>query len=246
MLDRNGQLRVFNTVANASLCYQVHFKQLQVPHLAGPDSSALVREVNSHWDKFATIPTKPGHVLFLLGISRQLYHATLPPSFAASARESIQDTFIFGKPVTQLWSHSCRIVSLAVSYDGRLVVTGDERGRVKAVLMSRVDPFINPTYSKAVVADSNLGLTKFNAHAGSVYCVSWLTSAPKPPISSSRARSYAMVTGSSDHLLKVWSIDVDGEGRIEVALRQAVSTLSSHILCLSSASTGAPLRPPLP
>jgi hypothetical protein len=93
-----GTLRIFHTIAGESSYFKLMFQ----PH------GSEARMMKTHWDKLTTIPKRPGHLLFVLGVSRQVLHATLPTHTDIFARND----FVFGEISNSLGLHLLDIVML--------------------------------------------------------------------------------------------------------------------------------------
>jgi WD40 repeat protein len=227
----DGMLRVFHTLVNESHYYRLLFQPLTL-HVADGAS----RQVHSHWDKMATIPGRSGAVLFLLGVSRHVHYVTIPNPAAYS-----RDSFILGNEVLQLWSHSTRVTALSVSPDGALAASGDESGGLRLVVLSKISGLVDSSVSTTrVAADPSLGMLYFNAHSGSIFAVHWIAGGVRRDDRSPTV-VYSVCTGSSDFVIRLWTITVDGQCRVEKTCYQQLSTLASHVLSIDSCIAGISL-----
>ena len=218
----DGTLRVLNTLVEESHHYHTLFRPVSAPE-------GEARRVPAHWDKAITVSGRPGNVFFLLGVSRHLSFASLPASSGFGA-----GSFILGREVLQLWSHSTRITALSASCDGSIISTGDESGGIRLVAMSKLAPLIDGSASNR--SDPSLGVLHLQAHRGSVFSMHW----PDVPVEGQSGRQTLLCTGSADFSLRVWRVTLAG-GRLACLCLRSIGTLSSHVLCVSSCRSGSSL-----
>ena len=251
----NGLLRIYNTLAQIATDYRLMTQPLDLIDKGPPSSASSTRYVASHWDKFTTIPNAPGRLLFLCGVSRYLYYSSIPSSSLPSSSSSssspsknhTRGDFLFGKDVLQLWSHNTRITALAVSLEGILIATGDERGGIKLAPFHRITSLLSQTGSKAYsqeTAQSSPGITCFQAHSNSIFTLLWLPSSSSSSSSSSDAAASPALkamfcTGSSDFTLKIWCAHCSSSfSEMRIVCIRTFTTLTSHVLSMSSCRLG--------
>lgn len=205
-------------------------------------------KINAQWDKLVTVPGKPNHLIFLLGVSRRLFHVVLP-STDTTKLLTPQET-----PVYELYQHSCRITALTISHDGFILASGDERGGITVQLLQlNSQPYDStavvgssggtPWSALRLVEDPSLHRVELDdtrvTSDSPIYSIVFLpTTVTLPSETNSQTRAYFLATGAADGFVRIWSVQLlfggfkSSELRITPMLN--LSTITTHVLCLNT------------
>lgn len=150
---QNGELKVveFQEI-NSVHTFQIRFRH-HVNNISDYHKTAD-KIIQLHFDKFSTITGKDDEILFLLGISKSIYHSKLPdiivpPDGTYGEEDGTTDLldqgkppiygYHLGSPVLELANHPTRVTALAVSWQGKYLASGDEAGHVKIIMLQTKD-----------------------------------------------------------------------------------------------------------
>jgi WD40 repeat protein len=190
--SQNGQLRVLDGSNKSSKDYHILFRRFANTEHGDKDMGL---PVSSHWDKLSLLPGRPGELLFVLGISKAIMYTAVPgftgpypksPLLAKTTRGDLPD-FAYGTPVLELTSHDSRVTAMAVSPSSSILVSGDEHGFVKVLLLASESADAaaggtelhewkkqqNSSFNEADRRHENIRLT-IRAHNGPVFSLQWL------------------------------------------------------------------------
>jgi hypothetical protein len=229
----NGELQVIDFNASSSYTYQVRFQH----HItnAADFANHSDRVISLHFDKFTTIPGKINEIIFLLGVSRSVYHCKLPDN----GLDNAIGYGYGGSPILELCRHDCRVTSFAISNNGRFLATGDETGYVKILLLqskeniqeiistkggelSKMKKAFLPKYDKMEQLHSNT----------SIFSLYWIF----PSLSTSFNISNGLLTGSVDRAVRLWNVSYSVSTGIDISPMMIFDTFSTHILSLHAFS----------
>lgn len=237
--------------------------------------------MRGHFDKMSTIPGRPEEFVFLLGVTNLLYYSSLPPRQKVDAPPSsynysndaysqvfLNDVFvmiltmlslqfIFGSPVIQISSHSCRITALSVCCNGKICATGDERGGIcllrlldiinELPITRHIHPQVDPTHdsehNKAMISrftgriDGPVRVLLKGHNGGPIFSLVWLsndsadlTSYGNSKQLLSKVQTHWLASGSLNQMVCIWCVSIN----LEATLMMTLPTVSTHILCLHS------------
>ena len=239
--SQNGQLRIIDILYGTFKEYHVLFRQFSSATEGNGDDFGKV--VQSHWDKIVLVPQRPGEIIFLLGVSKKLMYTAVPgfpnpypanPMIARTTRGDSPD-FLYGTPILELASHSCRITALATSDDGHLSASGDEHGNVQLCVLFR-QMAGKKTLSSSELKNSRVML---KPHGGPIFSIQWL-----PVTVSIRSQSindingsknvHYVATGSADRAVRLWKVVCCSEEGITASIYSNFDTTSTHILSMHS------------
>jgi len=251
---RNGFCKAVNTTKNTVCTYEVLFRQFS----ATLDQDIQPgRHISLHWDKMSLIPSRPGELLFLLGVSKCLYYTAFPGSVSplAVCIQNSSTGFTYGTPVLEIVSHACRITAVEVSQRGHILATGDEQGRVKLMMLCRPDSLKHTISRKSLDAlcfgmvDGELDTQGVQCHRGPIFSMQWLDMMVSDGCSSvgmdedserdiwapqvEDRMAFALATGSADRCVRIWHVEWTRNG-LTISPLALLDTLSSHTLGLFS------------
>ena len=239
--SQNGQLRIIDILYGTFKEYHVLFRQFSSATEGNGDDFGKV--VQSHWDKIVLVPQRPGEIIFLLGISKNLMYTAVPgfptpypanPMIARTTRGDSPD-FLYGTPILELASHSCRITALATSDDGHLSASGDEHGNIQLCVLVR------QMARKMPLSLSELKNIRvmLKPHGGPIFSIQWL-----PVTVSIRSESISdmngsknvhyVATGSADRAVRLWKVVCCSEEGITASIYCIFDTTSTHVLSMHS------------
>ena len=240
--SQNGQLRIIDIYFGTYKEYHVLFRRFSSSFEGNGDD--VGRIITSHWDKIVLVPERPGEIIFLLGISKVLMYTAVPgfpnpypatPMIARTTRGDSPD-FLYGTPILELISHSCRITALATSHDGHLSASGDEHGNIKiCVLVRQMARKISSSFCE--LKNSKLMLTP---HGGPIFSIQWLpvtipsSSTGLSMVSGTKKNVHYVATGSADRAVRLWKVECCSEDGITASLFCNFDTTSTHILSMHS------------
>ena len=175
----DGYVRHSNTVTSTTKKYEILFRKFCG---SGDNHIEPARRVSLHWDKMCMIPTRPGDVLFLLGVAKTLYYSAFPGSLSpmAASVHSCSPGYTYGTPVMEFLSHTSRITAVEVSPCGHAVATGDANGYVKMIILNRPTSLqytINKRHTEQfnfAFENAQLNSTGIRCHTGPVFSLRWL------------------------------------------------------------------------
>jgi hypothetical protein len=230
----NGELQVIDFDASSAFTYQVRFQH----HItnAADFANHSDRVTSLRFDKFTTIPGKINEIIFLLGISRSVYHCKLP----VDGLDSAVGYGYGGSPILEICRHDCRVTSFAVSHNGRFLATGDETGHVKIILLQskeNIQEIISSKGSNELSKMKKAFLPKYDKmeqlHSNtSIFSLSWIF----PSLSTSFNISHGLLTGSVDRAVRLWNVSYSVSSGIDITPMMIFDTFSTHILSLHSFS----------
>ena len=231
--SQNGQLRIIDLYFGNYKEYHVLFRPFSSAFEGNCDDVGKI--ITSHWDKIVLVPERPGEIIFLLGISKVLMYTAVPgfpspypnsPMIARTTRGDSPD-FLYGTPILELVSHSCRITALATSDDGHLSASGDEHGNVKiCVLVRHMARKMSSSFCE--LKNSKAMLTP---HGGPIFSIQWL---PVTIPSSSTRNVHYVATGSADRAVRLWKVECCSEEGITTSIFCNFDSTSTHILSMHS------------
>ena len=239
--SQNGQLRIIDILYGTFKEYHVLFRQFSSTMEGNGDDFGKV--VQSHWDKIVLVPQRPGEIIFLLGVSKNLMYTAVPgfptpypanPMIARTTRGDSPD-FLYGTSILELASHSCRITALATSDDGHLSASGDEHGNIQLCVLVRQMARKMPL-SCSELKNSRVML---KPHGGPIFSIQWLpvtVSIRSPSISDmngSRNVHY-VATGSADRAVRLWKVLCCSKEGITASIYCNFDTTSTHVLSMHS------------
>ena len=128
IFHQNGLIQRSYNNTNKTDYFQLYFDPeagLTPDYMTNTDTTenSNQRLITTHYDKVTTIPNRKNELLFVLGISKSIYHTIFP---------NTQDpaSYTLGNSVNTLYTHNARILSLSITHDGVIISTGDEYGGI--------------------------------------------------------------------------------------------------------------------
>ena len=167
--SQKGSLRVYNMITSSYTDYAVQFRRF-----TDADTKQEAKLISYHWDKLVAIPDRPDELIFLLGVTKSLMYSALPGAVPYPEQPYISKTtrgdftgYIYGTPVMELWTHTARVTSVAVSQSGQILASGDEQGHLKLLMLRLIDNIIPTTATKAAAkaGTGTIGGEKNRGHA---------------------------------------------------------------------------------
>lgn len=185
----SGELEVHDMNQGTVDRYHIEFRRFVAAH-----ESAAPGEVKAyHWDRMATVPSRPGELFFLLGVSDALYYTALPKNTFAAL-----PPFLRGAEVMEIHKHSGRITSLAVSPGGHFLASGDEHGNV------RILQLLSDSAKRIRYPNPSVELTACRRlHEHSAIALAFVPGA---------AGALLLASGSEDSAVRLWKVSCTPSG----------------------------------